>query len=95
MFEGVQSREDADLLRGTELRAEPIDDPDELWVHDLIGKSIVDQEGIDRGAVVEVQVNPASDLLVLDNELLVPVAFVTGVESSTIMVDVPDGLFDL
>lgn len=100
-FAGVASREAADALRGTELRAEPLDDPDELWVHELIDATVIDQEGITRGVVVEVQENPASDLLVLDNEALIPVTFVVGFtaasapEGAVVEVDVPDGLFDL
>lgn len=94
-FQGVSSREDADELRGTELRAEAIDDPDELWVHDLIGAKVVDQADVERGIVTEVLENPASDLLVLDSGALVPVVFVVMVEADAIRVDVPDGLFDL
>ena len=94
-FQGVSGREQADELRGSELRGEPIDDPDELWVHDLIGAMVIDQAGVERGAVTEVHENPASDLLVLDSGALVPVVFVVMVEGDTIRVDVPDGLFDL
>ncbi len=94
-FDGVTTREDAELLRGTELRAEYLDDPDELWVHELIGVSVVDQTGTDRGPVVEVQVNPASDLLVLESGAMVPIAFVIEATNDVINVDVPDGLFDL
>lgn len=94
-FDGVGRREDAELLRGTELRAEEIDDPDELWVHELIGLDLIDQEGAVHGAVIEVQVNPASDLLVLDSGALVPVVFVVGLGDDGVHVDVPDGLFDL
>jgi len=101
LFEGVTQREHADELRGTELRAEPIDDPDELWVHEVIGAVVIDQDGSERGTVVEVEANPASDLFVLDNEALVPATFVTGFEPATdttpaeLHVDTPDGLFDL
>lgn len=95
LFDGVLSREDADLLRGTELRATEIDDPDELWVHQLIDSVVIDQAGVDRGSIVEVQVNPASDLLVLDSGALVPVVFVVDVADEQVHVDVPDGLFDL
>ena len=94
-FDGVTTREDAELLRGTELRAEYLDDPDELWVHELIGVSVVDQVGIDRGPVIEVQANPASDLLVLESGAMVPMAFVIEATDDVINVDVPDGLFDL
>lgn len=101
LFEGVTQREHADELRGTELRAEPIDDPDELWVHEVIGAVVIDRSGTERGKVVEVEANPASDLFVLDNEALVPATFVTGFEPATedtraeLHVDTPDGLFDL
>jgi len=94
-FQGVSGREEADELRGTELRAEAIDDPDELWVHDLIGSKVLDQAGVERGTVTEVLENPASDLLVLDSGALVPVVFVVMVEADAIRIDVPDGLFDL
>ena len=92
LFEGVSSREAADELRGSELRAEPLDDPDELWVHELIGSQVVDQNGVERGEVTSVLVNPASDLLELDSEALVPVTFITGVDEAAgvISVDVPD-----
>jgi 16S rRNA processing protein RimM len=93
-FHGVDTREAADALRGTVLSAPPIDDPDELWVHDLVGAEVIDG-GVARGRVVEVQANPASDLLVLDTGALVPVRFVVRVEPGVrIEVDAPAGLFD-
>ncbi len=96
-FVGVTTREQADELRGSELHAEPLDDPDELWVHELIGCRVVDQDGVDRGEIAAVQANPASDLLVLDSELLIPTVFVidADVDAAVVNVDVPDGLFDL
>ncbi len=101
LFDGVTSREDADELRGTELRAEPIDDPDELWVHEVIGAVVIDHDDVERGTVVEVEANPASDLFVLDTGALVPAIFVAGFESADgdtpakLFVDTPDGLFDI
>jgi len=101
LFEGVSERNGADALRGTELFAEPMDDPDELWVHELIGAVVVDQNSIERGTVVEVEANPASDLLVLDSEALVPMTFVVnftpvdGDAAAHVFVEAPDGLFDL
>ncbi len=93
---GVHDREAADALRGAILRAEAIDDPEELWVHDLIGALVVDQGGTERGLVTEIVANPASDLLQLDSGALVPVRFVTAVEPGVrVDIDVPDGLFDL
>ena len=95
-FEGVHDRNAADALRGAILLAEPLDDPDELWVHDLVGADVYDATGTRRGSVVEVHANPASDLLVLDSGALVPVRFITAVDPGRrIDVDTPDGLFDL
>lgn len=96
-FEGVTTREAADDLRGSELFAEPLDDPDELWVHELIGSRVIDQDDVDRGEITAVQSNPASDLLVVDDEGLIPVAFVVEIdaEGSAVRIDAPDGLFNL
>lgn len=95
-FRGHDGRTAAEALRGLELRAEPIDDPDELWVHELVGARVVSVDGIDRGAVTAVQENPAADLLVLDSGALVPVVFVVdGPTDGIVHVDVPDGLFEL
>ena len=77
------------------MSADPIDDPDELWVHELIGAEVVDQAGTRRGVVEQVVDNPASDLLELDTGYLVPVRFVTALDPGvTVTVDVPAGLFD-
>lgn len=94
---GCDTREAADALRGLVLRAAPIDDPDALWVHELIGCHVVDQaDGSDRGEVVAVLPNPASDLLELDSGHLVPLRFVLGgVTDRIVRVVVPDGLWDL
>ncbi len=95
-FVGIDGRDAASGLSGLVLRATPLEDPDELWVHDLIGARVVDQFGIDRGAVVSVVANPASDVLELDDGLLVPVRFVTGaVPGQRVDIDAPDGLFDI
>ena len=56
--------------------AAPIEDPDELWIHELVGSQVVSSDGIERGVVESVQANPASDLLVLDTGALVPLTFV-------------------
>ena len=95
-FRGHDDRNAADLLRGLVLRAEPLDDPDELWVHELVGCRVVSADGVDRGTVESVQDNPAADLLVLDSGALVPVVFIVdGPADGVVHVDVPDGLFEL
>jgi 16S rRNA processing protein RimM len=99
-FEGVESREAADGLRGRTLSAEPIEDPEALWVHDLVGSRLVDQEGADRGEIVAVESNPASDLAVLDGGGLVPLRFVTWREPAgpegpgIVRAEIPTGLLD-
>jgi 16S rRNA processing protein RimM len=44
-FAGVASREAADALHGATLSAEPVDDPDALWVHELIGAEVATPDG--------------------------------------------------
>jgi 16S rRNA processing protein RimM len=96
VFEGCVDRTSADELRGLVLRATPLEDPDELWVHELIGCTVLDADGLSRGTVESVIANPAADLLQLDDGTLVPVVFVVGPpEGGTVVVDAPEGLFDL
>lgn len=94
-FAGLDRREDADALHGAELTADPIDDPDALWIHEMLGAEVVLADGSVVGTVREVMANPANDILVLDNNHLVPVDFVTGREEGRIVIDPPPGLFDL
>jgi len=96
-FEGLHDRDAAETWRGLLLRAEPLDDgdPEALWVHELIGCVVELTDGSVVGTVTEVQGNPASDLLVLDSGALVPVVFITGQEAGRIVIDPPEGLFDL
>lgn len=94
-FAGVEGREAADRLRDVILRAEPLGDPDSLWVHDLIGATVVLVTGEAVGTVDAVQANPASDLLVLDRGQLVPLRFVVEHGPSRVVIDPPAGLLEL
>ncbi len=95
-FDGVDGIDEAESLRGTALFAPPLDDPDELWVHELIGARVEDTSGAVLGTVDGVQANPASDLLVLDGGALIPLRFVVDSEPGVrVTVEVPDGLLDL
>jgi 16S rRNA processing protein RimM len=100
-FEGVADRNGAEALRGAELLAPAIDDdPDALWVHDLVGAAVVDIAGAPCGTVAAVVANPADDLLELDDGALVPVRFVVGwddpaADERRLVIDPPEGLFDL
>lgn len=94
-FVGVASREAAEALGRPTLYGEPLDDPEALWIHELIGAAVVDGDGVDRGHVVEVHDNPASDLLMLSTGAIVPLTFVVSFEQAVVTVEVPDGLFEL
>lgn len=94
-FEGVEDRNAAEALAGAVLMAEPIDDPDVLWIHQLIGAEVVEVGGTPRGRCVAVIDNPAADLLELESGALVPVTFVVSNESGVVTIDPPDGLFEL
>ena len=96
-FEGVADRDGAEALRNKLVEAEPLAEPPEgeLWVHELIGSEVRDRTGAGLGRVVSVEANPAHDLLVLDGGALVPMVFVVSHESGVVVIDPPDGLFDL
>ncbi len=96
-FAEVADRTAAEGLRGVELEAEAIEVPGTLWVHELVGATVRDAAGAELGRVAAVEPNPASDLLVLDSGVLIPVRFVTAhdPEASTLVVDVPEGLLEL
>jgi 16S rRNA processing protein RimM len=94
-FEGVDTLEKAEALRGSVLRAVAIDEPGALWVHELIGSEVVDEGGSNIGSVESVEANPASDLLILDNGLLIPLTFVTARAAGRLTVSLPPGLLEL
>lgn len=94
-FDAFDDRTSAERVTNAELFAAPVDDPDALWVHEMIGLPVVDQTGVERGVCVTVLANPAADLLELDSGALVPSNFVTGIVDGRVEVDVPDGLFEL
>jgi 16S rRNA processing protein RimM len=91
-FGGISTREAAEALRGSVLVAAPLDDPDSLWVDELVGSAVEDLAGSILGQVVAVESNPASDLLVLDGGGLVPLRFVVGRRAGVVVVDIPAGL---
>lgn len=95
-FEGVETREAAESLHSTVLRAEPIEDLDALWVHELIGAEVRTPDGRSWGRVTEVEANPASDLLVLEDGTLVPEVFVSDASAlpEVLVIDPPPGLLE-
>ena len=97
-FEDVRDRTQAEQLLGVVLTGDIVDDQhagDDLWVHEMIGCAVVDGDGHELGTVAAVEANPAHDLLVLDDGGLIPIVFVIEHAAGRIVVDVPDGLFEL
>jgi 16S rRNA processing protein RimM len=107
-FEGFGSREDAESLRGTVLVVDSaelpdIDEDDEWYDHQLVGLAAVDPAGTTLGTVSDVVHSAASDLLVVrdaeDREHLVPfvreMVPAVDVPGGRVVVDPPEGLFDL
>lgn len=100
-FAGVDDRTAAEALQGLELSAARLEGDDaelpegELWVHELVGAEVQDRSGATVGRVVAVEANPAHDLLVLDGGALVPMVFVVEQRDGVVVVDPPEGLFDL
>jgi 16S rRNA processing protein RimM len=107
-LEGVESREAAEALRGTVLVVDSaelpeIEDADEWYDHQLVGLSAVDLAGAALGEVADVVHAPASDLLVVRDadgrEHLVPfvreLVPAVDVPGGRVVVDPPEGLFDL
>lgn len=93
-LEGIDDRAHAQRLTNTPISAEPLDDPEALWVHELIGAEVVETSGRRRGTCVAVVDNPAADLLELDSGALVPVVFVTEHAPGRVVIDPPAGLFE-
>lgn len=93
-FDGVVDRNGSEEISHRDVYAEPLDDPDALWVHEMVGKVVIDQHGTSHGSVSSVEANPASDLLVLESGALVPLNFVVSSDDASITVDVPEGLFE-
>jgi 16S rRNA processing protein RimM len=93
---GLDNRDAAAALTGARVFAHPLDDaPDgEVWVHEVIGASVVDRAGRDHGRVVAVEANPAHDLLVLESGGLVPMVFVVEHAEGRVVIDPPQGLLD-
>lgn len=94
-FAQIDDRTAAERYTNVALRAAPLDDPDALWVHELIGARVVEVDGTEHGRCVAVLANPAADIIELDSGALVPTNFVVEHDDGIITVDTPDGLFDL
>jgi 16S rRNA processing protein RimM len=94
-FEEIKDRVTAQRYTNTPVYAEPLEDSDELWVHELIGTPVVDVGGAEHGTVAAVIANPAADLLELESGALVPVVFIVDRTADRIVIDPPAGLFEV
>jgi 16S rRNA processing protein RimM len=105
-FAGVDSRDDAEELKGVQLMIDAADrrvlTDGEWWPEDLVGCSAVDALGVPIGEVVQVIIGGVQDRLVvvrLDGEraevpfveALVPTV---DIEAQIVRLDLPIGLFD-
>ena len=104
-FEGVTTREGAELLRGTKLLLDigVSDEPDAWYEHELVGLRVVLADGTDLGEVIRLDAGAAQDLLVVrrsgaGQEVLVPfvAALVPEVDiaGGRVVLDPPGGMFD-
>ena len=98
---GIDDRDEAEALRGLEVRVDRADLPalgkDEMYAIDLIGYAVSDPQGTVHGVVEDLEEAGAQDLLRLRGGTLVPLALVKEVqpEERRIVVEAPEGLFDL
>jgi 16S rRNA processing protein RimM len=102
-LEGVEDRDAADRFRGAWLSI-PVDsarslDPDEYWPHQLVGLTVVDRQGRERGRVADVVPGAAHDLLSVElpggaSALVPAVAALVTVEldAGRVLVDAVPGL---
>lgn len=99
---GVETREDAEALRGEELHIAPDDrrdlGPDEFWPDQLEGAEVRTTDGSVIGSVTRVEIGLSQDRLVVDSsgqELLIPLvrALVPEVDPDAgwVVVDLPPG----
>ena len=106
-FDGVADRPGAERLRGIELQVDAstrpaLDDPDDFYDTDLVGLSVSTVDGRALGPVRDVVHSPAADYLVVKvdgHEHLVPfvaaVVPTVDVAGGRVVIDPPEGLFDL
>ena len=98
---GIDDRDAADALRGKEVEVDreelPPPGENELYAIDLVGYEVFDAQGVARGAVEGLEEAGAQDLLRLTGGVLVPMGLVKEVvsEARRIVVDAPEGLFEL
>jgi 16S rRNA processing protein RimM len=98
---GVDDRDAADALRGQEAMVDrrelPPPEEGEVYAVDLIGFEVADAHGKVHGVVEDLEEAGPQDLLKLKGGALVPLGLVQEVlsEARRIVIEVPEGLFEL
>ena len=101
---GIDDRDAADALRGTEalVEREALPEPGEgeVYAADLLGYAVDDQSGAPRGEVVGLLTAGPQELLRVRNagrESLVPFALLKEIDEARrrIVIEAPEGLFEL
>ena len=105
-FSGIESPKDVQKLQNWTIEIPEADarklDEDEYFLHDLVGLTLIDAEGRNRGKVVEVEETAGGLLLVVDGprrRFDVPIAAEictkVDLDAKTIAVSLPAGIEDL
>ncbi|HXH39493.1 MAG TPA: ribosome maturation factor RimM [Thermoanaerobaculia bacterium] len=105
-FSGIESPEDVQTLQNWTVEIPEEDarklDADEYFLHDLVGLTLVDADGQERGKVVEVEETAGGLLLVVDGPrrrfdvpFAAEICTKVDLEAKTIAVNLPKGLEDL
>ena len=100
-FEEVETREDAEALRGAELLVEAVEEDDAWYPHQLAGLRAVAPGGEPLGTVTGLRAGASQDLLLVDHagrEVMVPfvraLVPVVDVAGGSVVIDAPAGLFE-
>jgi 16S rRNA processing protein RimM len=105
-FAGIESPEEVQQLQNWTVEVPSSEarklDNDEYFLHDLIGLTLIDGDGVTRGKVIEIEETGGGVLLVVDGprgKFDVPFAAdictKVDLDAKTIVVNLPDGIEDL
>ena len=105
-FAGIESPEEVQLLQNWTVEVPSSEarklDEDEYFLHDLVGLSLVDAEGIERGKVIEIEETGGGVLLVVegprgrfDVPFAADICTKVDLDTKTIIVNLPGGIEDL
>lgn len=105
-FEGIESRNDAERLRGRQVSVPgswlPPLDEDEYYVRDIVGLEAVTEEGEPLGRIADVLFTGANEVYIVRDgpkgEILIPaiesVVLAVDLNAGQLTVRLPDGLVD-